>query len=118
MSNKSTNEIDVLIGQKILQKRIEAGLTRQVVAKKLGITHQQLQKCEEGTNRVPANRVVLLAKILNTTPMYLLSVDPTEYANIKAGRGLLALMSGFSGLSYDSQIVVRALVARMSIMEG
>jgi transcriptional regulator with XRE-family HTH domain len=42
------------------------GLTQPEVAQKLGITFQQLQKYEKGTNRIGASRLHQISQVLNT----------------------------------------------------
>lgn len=63
--NEFTEKIDTYIGMKIHELRISMGLSRQQLADKIGVTHQQLQKYEKGTNRISAGRLVAIAKALN-----------------------------------------------------
>lgn len=56
--------IDVLVGERIRAYRLEAGMTQQQLADKVGITFQQLQKYEKATNRVSASRLYDLARAL------------------------------------------------------
>ncbi|MDX1950448.1 MAG: helix-turn-helix transcriptional regulator [Rickettsiales bacterium] len=62
---KNTNELDKIIGAKIVSARIMHGLNRKALADNLGITHQQLQKYEKGYNRISASRLAHIAEILN-----------------------------------------------------
>lgn len=57
-------EINRFIGNKIKEFRMSEGLSRQELANKIYVTHQQLQKYEKGTNRVSAGRLALIAKVL------------------------------------------------------
>lgn len=67
MARKSefTEKIDTIIGMRIHELRISMGLSRQQLAAKIGVTHQQLQKYEKGTNRISAGRLVAIAQALN-----------------------------------------------------
>ncbi len=70
---RQNNEIDLIdsrIGQKIYELRIARGLSRQELGDKIGVTHQQCQKYEKGTNRVSAGRLVLIAKVLDKSIDY------------------------------------------------
>ena len=58
------NEIDRAVGGQIRYQRILLGLSQQNVSGQLGLTFQQLQKYEHGTNRVSASRLVHLSLIL------------------------------------------------------
>lgn len=68
--SKFTEQIDNAIGQKIHELRISLGLSRQQLAGKIGVTHQQLQKYEKGTNRISAGRLVAIAKALGKPVAY------------------------------------------------
>jgi len=59
------NAIDKFIGQKIYSLSLKKGLSRQQLSKVIGVTHQQLQKYENGSNRVTASKLALIAKALD-----------------------------------------------------
>jgi transcriptional regulator with XRE-family HTH domain len=56
---------DVEIGQKIRALRLERGLSQSTLADGIGLTFQQVQKYEKGTNRVSAGRLQRIADRLN-----------------------------------------------------
>ncbi|MEO0883889.1 MAG: helix-turn-helix transcriptional regulator [Pseudomonadota bacterium] len=58
--------IDRLIGTQIRQRRIMMGLTQDQIADALGISYQQVQKYETGSNRVSASRLYEIATLLDT----------------------------------------------------
>lgn len=68
--NSNLEKIDKFIGQKIYSLRLAKGLPRQQLSKVIGVTHQQLQKYENGTNRVSASRLVLIANALEQKVTY------------------------------------------------
>lgn len=55
------------IGARIRARRIELGLSQTDLGKALNITFQQVQKYENGANRVPLQRLDDVAKVLQTT---------------------------------------------------
>lgn len=59
-----TERVDTLIGMKVHELRISMGLSRQQLASKIDVSHQQLQKYEKGTNRISAGRIVAIAKAM------------------------------------------------------
>ena len=63
--NDYIEEIDKFIGNKIYSLRLAKGLSRQQLSKVIGVTHQQLQKYEKGSNRVSASKLALIAKALD-----------------------------------------------------
>lgn len=56
---------DVEIGQKIRTLRLQRGLSQSSLAEGIGLTFQQVQKYEKGTNRVSAGRLQKIADMLN-----------------------------------------------------
>jgi transcriptional regulator with XRE-family HTH domain len=57
--------VSVAIGRQIKQYRILRGLSQQKLAEKIGLTFQQIQKYEWGTNRIVADRLVAMADALD-----------------------------------------------------
>jgi len=56
---------DVEIGRKIRALRLERGLSQSGLAEGIGLTFQQVQKYEKGTNRVSAGRLQQISEQLN-----------------------------------------------------
>ena len=67
MTKRLTSEIDMMAAKFIARRRVEMGMTRAQLSSKIGVTHQQLQKYERGTNRVSIGRLDLLARALKTS---------------------------------------------------
>ena len=68
--NEHIKQIDKIIGDKIYHLRLGKGLSREELAKVIGVTHQQLQKYERGVNRLSVGRMVLIAKALKKPIAY------------------------------------------------
>lgn len=62
--------IDVSIGSRLRLRRLAMGFSQETLARALGITFQQIQKYERGTNRVFASRLFLLARVLRVPVSY------------------------------------------------
>lgn len=62
-------EIDREIGKRIREFRKIRGVTQTDIADALGITFQQVQKYENGVNRVSVSTMIGICKALNITPM-------------------------------------------------
>src|SRR3979409_449392 len=58
-------EADCQVGASIRAHRLIAGISQSSLAERLGVTFQQIQKYEKGTNRVGAGRLPLIAEIFN-----------------------------------------------------
>lgn len=63
-SPRSANDIDNHLGSRLRERRKELGLSQVSVGEATGVTFQQIQKYELGTNRIAASRLYLLAKTL------------------------------------------------------
>ncbi len=60
-------DMNVFIGKKIRDRRIKLGLTLVDVSQKLGLSHQQLQKYEQGTSRISATILFQISEILKVS---------------------------------------------------
>ena len=63
-------KIDKLIGNKIYNLRVDRDMSRSDLAKKTGVSQQQIAKYEDGKNKISASRLALLAKVLNKDISY------------------------------------------------
>jgi transcriptional regulator with XRE-family HTH domain len=64
MSSKRANAVDNLVAARIRAYRRQCGISQAALAEGLGLTFQQIQKYEKGTNRIGAGRLFQLAGIL------------------------------------------------------
>ena len=63
-------ELNIHIGIRLKQKRIEKNLTQTKVAKALNVTFQQIQKYEKGTNGLSASKIQALSNYFNVPISY------------------------------------------------
>lgn len=54
---------DVSVGSRIRMARLMSGLSQEKLAEHLGLTFQQVQKYEKGTNRVAPSRLKVIAQV-------------------------------------------------------
>jgi len=62
--------VDVHVGQKLKKIRTTSRFSQTDVAQKLGLSFQQIQKYEIGSNRIAASRLFELAQIFDVSPSY------------------------------------------------
>jgi transcriptional regulator with XRE-family HTH domain len=67
--------IDVVVGRRIRARRLLLDMNQQELARKLGVTFQQVQKYESGANRVSASRLWEIAAVLNMPIAYFFPED-------------------------------------------
>jgi len=61
---KATNPVDKHVGSRVRMRRLMLGMSQSKLADGLGLTFQQVQKYEKGTNRMGASRLQHLSHIL------------------------------------------------------
>ena len=77
MSIKSPNPVDKHVGSRLRMRRMMLGLSQEKLAEALGLTFQQVQKYEKGTNRVGASRIQQISEILQVPVSFLFEGSPT-----------------------------------------
>ena len=76
--SKRTGSVDLHVGLKIRDRRKELCLSQTDLGREVGVSFQQLQKYEHGTNRVGASRLAAIAKALRVPVAYFFSEDETQ----------------------------------------
>jgi transcriptional regulator with XRE-family HTH domain len=61
---KNPNPIDRHVGSRVRMRRMIVGMSQEKLGEALGLTFQQVQKYEKGTNRIGASRLQQIAKVL------------------------------------------------------
>jgi transcriptional regulator with XRE-family HTH domain len=64
MTAKTPNPIDAHVGERIRMRRVERKISRITLGEALGLTEQQIQKYEKGTNRIGASRLQKICAVL------------------------------------------------------
>jgi transcriptional regulator with XRE-family HTH domain len=64
MAKKSPNPTDKYVGSRVRMRRLMLGMSQEKLGEKLGLTFQQVQKYEKGTNRIGASRLQHISQIL------------------------------------------------------
>jgi transcriptional regulator with XRE-family HTH domain len=61
---KSPDPVDVHVGRRLRLRRTLLGMSQEQLANAVGVTFQQIQKYERGSNRVSASRLYDISKVL------------------------------------------------------
>ncbi len=79
-NQRSANSVDSHVGSRVRLRRLELGLSQEKLADQLGITFQQVQKYERGTNRIGASRLHQIAIVLEAPITYFFdgATQPSE----------------------------------------
>ncbi|WP_374762822.1 helix-turn-helix domain-containing protein [Yunchengibacter salinarum] len=70
--------IDVHVGSRVRLRRTLLGLSQEKLGTALGLTFQQVQKYERGTNRIGAGRLFRISRILDVAPTYFFEDMPGD----------------------------------------
>ncbi|CAN5305206.1 helix-turn-helix transcriptional regulator [soil metagenome] len=62
--------VDIHVGRRVCERRLSLGFNQSVLAKALGLTFQQVQKYEKGSNRISASKLWNIARFLNVDISY------------------------------------------------
>jgi transcriptional regulator with XRE-family HTH domain len=81
MSTKAPNPVDKYVGSRVRMRRIMLGMSQEKLGEALGLTFQQVQKYEKGTNRVGASRIQQISEILQVPVSFLFEGGPSGMAN-------------------------------------
>jgi transcriptional regulator with XRE-family HTH domain len=64
MMKKSPNPIDKHVGSRVRMRRMMISMSQEKLGERLGITFQQIQKYEKGTNRIGASRLQQISTVM------------------------------------------------------
>jgi len=67
---KTPDPIDIHVGQKVRARRKMLNLSQTQLGKELGVTFQQVQKYERGTNRIGSSRLFRMSMALDVSVAY------------------------------------------------
>lgn len=75
---RKVDPVDQAVGRLIKKRRLELGFSQDQIAKSIGVTFQQVQKYERGTNRISAGKLYILAQLLKTNVGYFFTTARRE----------------------------------------
>ena len=122
----ATGDIDRRIGERIRQRRTEVGLTQEELGVALGCSYQQIQKFENGANRIAAAQLHALARRLEVPVGWFFDED--ELTALAAAslaehggrqRAAIDLARGFARIdSHDVKLALAGLVRAVVERQG
>lgn len=108
---RATTSVDRFIGARIRARRLELGMSQEVLADKVGVTFQQVQKYEKGVNRVSASKLDAIATALKVQLVALMPVSSKSGAEQLAvdAPGFVELGIKYCGLTEEGRALLLAL---------
>ena len=92
MSSKTPDPMDVALGAAVRIRRRSLGISQETLADHCGVSFQQIQKYENGANRISFSRLVQIARALNCRVVDLMDVLDAPESEGGADLDLLARM--------------------------
>jgi transcriptional regulator with XRE-family HTH domain len=107
MKSRGPQSLDKVVGRNVRVHRLAKGMSQTDLANELGITFQQIQKYEKGTNRVGSGRLFEISVILGVSILTLFEGgkatlakgDDTSPFSLLADPLSLRLVQAFSEIS-------------------
>lgn len=107
--------LDVLLGQRIRERRKELGLSQSVLGERIGLAFQQVQKYENGSNRVTALVLVKLGRALDMSVTDLLRDIDGEGEPQPSDRQAEQLLQHFSNIrSFEAREALLSIAANLA----
>ncbi len=66
------------LGKKLRMRRLSLGLTQTKVAQAINVTFQQIQKYEKGTNKVPLDKLLMIAERTRRNLLWFLPANEAD----------------------------------------
>ena len=110
-NKKKPNPIDIHVGSRIRLRRTMLGMSQEKLGESLGITFQQIQKYEKGTNRVGASRLQNISSILNVPVSFFFedargdNSTPGGMAEAQSSNYVVDFLSSSEGLQLNRAFV-------------
>jgi transcriptional regulator with XRE-family HTH domain len=73
--SRRADQVDVRVGKRVRAYRLAQGMSQTALGEKVGVTFQQIQKYESGTNRIGSGRLKKIATVLGIPIVALFGED-------------------------------------------
>ncbi len=84
---KGIGPVDVHVGARLRRRRTLLGMTQTTLGDRLGVSFQQMQKYENGMNRISASRLFVLSRVFDVPVEYFFDDMPREVAASSPAQG-------------------------------
>jgi transcriptional regulator with XRE-family HTH domain len=78
MAVKVPKPVDKHVGTRVRMRRLMLGMSQSALANSIGLTFQQVQKYEKGTNRMGPSRLQQIANVLQVPTMFFFEDAPVQ----------------------------------------
>ena len=82
-ARRINHNTEYALGQRVKSARMARGMSQEKLGEKMGLTFQQIQKYEKGTNRIGASRLFQLSQILDVPVQFFFEDAPVQAVNLR-----------------------------------
>src|SRR3954447_20956956 len=127
VSQKAPEVLDVALGAAVRLRRRTLGLSQEVLAEHCGVSFQQIQKYENGANRISFSRLVQISRALRCRVTDLMDVfdgadketaEDLDLLTRMRTPGALELLSAYEKLAPDVRSSLVSLVRTLSVQQA
>lgn len=126
-SAKAPDPMDIALGAAVRIRRKTLGISQEALAEQCGVSFQQIQKYENGANRISFSRLVQISRALRCRVIDLMDVLDTRDRETPADIDLLArmrtpgaveLLNAYENLSIESRTALLTLLRTLTLQEA
>lgn len=126
-SAKAPDPMDIALGAAVRIRRKTLGISQEALAEQCGVSFQQIQKYENGANRISFSRLVQIARALRCRVVDLMDVldapdrdTPADLDMLSRMRtpGAMELLNAYEALSAESRAALLTLLRTFSLQDA
>lgn len=126
VSTKSPDPMDIALGAAVRIRRRTIGMSQEALADQCGVSFQQIQKYENGTNRISFSRLVQISRALRCRVTDLMDVfdgadmetaEDLNLLNRMRTPGALELLTGYEKLAPEVRSSILHLVRTLTAQQ-
>lgn len=105
IDDEGPHPVDTHVGARVKSRRLMLGLSQEELAKSIGLTFQQIQKYERGSNRISVSRLADISRALRVPMDYFL--DGIAAARAATGKPALKGVSDNKQATLEPEMLTR-----------
>ena len=119
MTKTTPHAVDTFAGSQIRIVRTLIGYSQSDLAEQIGITSQQVQKYENGSNRVSLSMAWMIANALNVSPIsFFPKGDNRVVDEFSLNRQQIILLRNFGKMTPEEKTICAAMISLMANKAG
>ena len=114
LNARRVQDFDIAVGERIRARRNQLQMSQEDLGKALGVSFQQIQKYEKGTNRISSGRLIQIVNALQCSVTDLIgsgnngpikSTEFSRYASSKEGVAIINAMARIPSPAVRRQVI-------------